>query len=77
MADGDRSSESPARWQEWTAWLRGYEALGLEQALALAVSEHRRYRVIRPADAVTLDLNSSRLNLWLDDDGNLARMTAG
>lgn len=60
-----------------TAWLAEYEGLDLVDATALAERQAREVRVIRPGDAITLDLRPQRLNLELDSSGELLRVRAG
>jgi len=60
-----------------TSWLREYEGLGLQDAKARAEAEGRTFRVIAPHSGVTLDYRLDRLNLHVDDDGSLTRMSAG
>jgi hypothetical protein len=59
------------------AWLSRYEGLSLEAAIDLAQAEGRRVRVIHPGDIITLEFNTQRLNLDLDDAGALVRIHAG
>jgi len=59
------------------SWLAKYHGLSLDEAQMLAASERRPLRVLRPSDPVTADLNPQRLNLLLDDDGELAAIRAG
>ena len=58
-------------------WLDDYQGLSLDEAKARAEAEGRPVRVVPRNGVVTLDFRPSRLNLCLDDDGNLARMFAG
>ena len=58
-------------------WLERYNGLSVEAAVALAADEGRPVRVLHPGDVVTLEFQPDRVNLQLDNDGALARVTAG
>jgi hypothetical protein len=60
-----------------TSWLDEYERLSADEAIALAQRQERLFRVIRPDDPTTADLNKQRLNIALRDDGSLAGFRAG
>jgi hypothetical protein len=59
-----------------TTWLDEYQRLSADQAIELAQRQERLYRVIRPNDPITADLNKQRLNVMLSDDGSLIGFTA-
>jgi hypothetical protein len=60
-----------------TEWVERYRGLPLPEALQLAESEGRPTRLLRPGDAVTLEWRPDRLNLHLDDAGELVEVYAG
>ncbi len=60
-----------------TDWVAAYAGLDLDDALALAQSQGRTTRVLRPGDVMTLDWRPDRVNLYLDDDGALVDVRAG
>jgi Peptidase inhibitor I78 family len=60
-----------------TEWVTRYAGLALPEALELAAQEGRATRVLRPGDAMTLDWRPDRLNLHVDDDGELVEARAG
>ena len=62
---------------ERTAWFKGYLGLDLQAATARADAEGRPCRIIRPGDAIHADYKDDRLNVYLDDAGNLLRMVVG
>lgn len=60
-----------------TAWVADYQGLSAEAARERATAEERPVRVVHAGDMVTMDYVPSRLNICLDDDGDLDRLTAG
>ena len=58
-------------------WIEHFSHLSLEEALSLAASQGRMVRVLRPDDAMTMDFRPDRVNLLLDNDGHLSRVTRG
>lgn len=62
---------------EGPAWLADYRGLPWTEARDRASAEGRPVRVLRPGSVVTMDFRPDRLNLRLDDDGDLVDVTAG
>ena len=60
-----------------TDWIVEFTGLDIDGALALAQSQGRTARVLRPGDAMTMDYRPDRLNLYLDDAGVLSDVRAG
>jgi hypothetical protein len=58
-------------------WIEHFTHLSLEDALDLAASQGRLVRVLRPGDAMTMDFQPDRVNLLLDNEGHLSRVTPG
>jgi hypothetical protein len=63
--------------QNDTEWVTRYAGLTLAEALELADTEGRPTRVLRPGDAMTMDWRPERLNLHLDEHGDLLDARAG
>ena len=57
-------------------WLDDYGGLSAEDAETLARRQQRAVRVIRPRTLRTMEHDSQRLNIFLDDDGSLIGFTA-
>ena len=60
-----------------TAWVADYQGLSADAARQRAADDGRPVRIVHPGDMVTMDYLPSRLNICLDDDGGLDRLTAG
>ena len=59
------------------SWLAAYKGLGLEDAQALAAKQGRTVRVLAPDTIMTMDWRPDRLNLHVDDERRLLRISAG
>ncbi|WP_432541532.1 I78 family peptidase inhibitor [Kineococcus sp. SYSU DK002] len=57
--------------------MREFEGLPWPEAVATARARGRAVRVLRPGEAVTLDLRPDRLNVHLDGDDRLDHLSAG
>jgi hypothetical protein len=60
-----------------TEWIEDYEGLSTDEARDLAHGQGRPVRTLRPGEAMTLDYRPDRLNISLDDNGDLLRLWAG
>jgi hypothetical protein len=58
-------------------WLARYDGLSLDEVLAVAEEESRLVRVLRPDDAMTLEWRPDRLDVFLDDAGEVRRVDFG
>lgn|GEM_PF-3439506 len=58
-------------------WLAAYEGLPLADAVALAETDGRPVRVLRPGGAFTAEYRSGRLNILVDDDGAVVALSTG
>jgi peptidase inhibitor I78 family protein len=58
-------------------WLARYEGLSVEDAVALAGEESRPVRVLRPDDAMTMEWRPDRVNVFLDEEGAVRRVSRG
>ena len=54
-----------------TSWPDEYRGLSIDEAIALAVSQKRRYQVVGPDTVRTADLDKRRLNVVVDAEGSL------
>ena len=62
---------------ERPAWLARYDGLSLDEVLAVAREESRVVRVLRPDDAMTMEWRPDRLDVFLDDAGQVRRIDYG
>jgi hypothetical protein len=60
-----------------TAWIADFTGLPLADVLSLAEQQGRAVRTVRPGDAVTMDWRPQRLNVQVDDRGELVGVRAG
>jgi len=58
-------------------WLADYDGLDLEAAQALAAKQGRTVRVLGPDTIMTMDWRPDRLNLHVDGEQRLLRVSAG
>jgi hypothetical protein len=65
----------PDAWED-ASWLDEYQRLSAEEAETLARNQQRAFQVIRPRTLRTMERDSQRLNIFLDDDGSLIGFTA-
>jgi hypothetical protein len=54
-----------------TSWPDEYRGLSMDEAIALALSQKRRYQVVDPDTVRTADLDKRRLNVVVDAEGSL------
>ena len=62
---------------EQPEWVEHFANLSVEDAVDLAAAQGRPVRVVRPGEAVTMDFAPDRVNLLLDNDGQVAKVTWG
>lgn len=58
-------------------WIEHFANLSLDDALSLAAEQGRPVRVLREGQPMTMDFSPDRVNLLLDNDGHLAKVTWG
>ena len=66
-----------AEGSERPAWLARYDGLSVDEIMTLAREESRVVRVLRPDDAMTLEWRPDRLDVFLDDAGQVRRIDHG
>ncbi len=59
------------------SWIEDYEGLSLQEVRDLAHGQARLVRTVRPGEPITLDLRPDRLNIALDENGELDHVWAG
>ena len=58
-------------------WLARYEGLSVDEIVALARAESRPVRVLRPHDVMTMEWRADRVDVYLDEDGEVSRIGHG
>ena len=58
-------------------WVRTYRGLPPGEVVARAEQAGHQVRVLRPGVAYNADFRPDRLNVFLDEDGNVVELTAG
>ncbi|KHN98646.1 translation machinery-associated protein 20 [Metarhizium album ARSEF 1941] len=73
------TSQPDNKTQEWQSKLLGKKLSDTEHTETLFCKKDlpQEHRVVAPGQAVTTDFKEGRLNVHLDDDGTVSRVTHG